>query len=90
MIQAHKTDENRYVVSENGVWVPGIYDSAETAKKAPKLTDEEIVTHLGHIFHADKEDRAVTLDELNALLAVIDDHRLKAFHGEFVEHEASE
>ena len=67
MIQAHKLEDGRFVVSENGVWVPGIYDSSATAIKAAEtLTDEQIITKLGPVYEVDGEDRPATLANVEA------------------------
>lgn len=71
MIQAHNTGEGRFVVSENGIWVPGIYDSYETAKLAATLKDRDIIAFLEHIYSADGEDRPVTLDDVETTIAAV-------------------
>lgn len=64
MIQVHKVSEGQFVVSENGIWVPGSYDSCETAKLAPQLKDEEIEFLLGPIYRVDGLARPVNMDDM--------------------------
>lgn len=69
MIQAHNSGEGRFVVSDNGVWVPGVYDSYATAKlAAQQLKDSEIVRWLGPIYTCEGLDRPVSGTDL--LLAI--------------------
>lgn len=65
MIKTFMNNDGRFVVSQNSVWVPGVYDSAETAAlAAQKLNDTEIVYLLGRIYEFDGINRPVNMDDL--------------------------
>lgn len=88
MIETQKIDENRYVVYENGIGVPGVYESLEVAKKAPQMTDEEIIEILGPIYQVDGEDRAVTDNDMFHALEAMHERRLNNYRGTFADEMA--
>lgn len=72
MIQAHKCSDGVFVVSENGVWIPGIYDGYESAKlAAANLSDADIVAFLEHIYGDEGEDRSVTVADVETTIAAV-------------------
>jgi hypothetical protein len=42
-VRTYCTHTGDYVVSENGTWLPGVYDSEETARYAATLSDDVLV-----------------------------------------------
>lgn len=83
MINVQKTGDNHFVVSENQMWVPGIYETAEIAEKAPSMSDEEIITLLGPIYQIDGLNRPVNADDMFHALEAAQEMRLKSYSGEF-------
>lgn len=39
-VSIYPTDDGAFVVSQNCVWIPGAYDSRETAERAVQMPDE--------------------------------------------------
>lgn len=62
-VRTFKTERGQWVVSENGAWLPGVYESETVARQAASLSDE-VLTGLGRIYRVDGEDRPVTADDL--------------------------
>jgi hypothetical protein len=58
--------DGTWTVAEEGAWLPGIYDSRETAVVASALNWSDLC-RLGPICQADGEDRPVTMDDLAGL-----------------------
>ena len=68
-IETHKLDSGSFVVSENGTWIPGAFDSDSAARLAAlTLSDAEIIERLGPIYHVDGEDRPVTFVDVQAAI----------------------
>lgn len=65
LIQIYKVDDG-YVVSENGIWVMGVYDERETAFHATTLPDHVLFDLNERICHVDGENRVITMDDLLA------------------------
>jgi len=66
VIQTFQTGSARWVVSENEGWLPGVYDSDATARRAAALPDAAL-RDLARIYSIDGEDRPVTAADLDAL-----------------------
>ena len=53
-----------FVVSDDGTWVPGVFDCPETAREAVSLSPGDIQRLSDRICRFDGEDRAITKDDL--------------------------
>lgn len=59
-----------FVISHTGSWLPGIYNSAETAVEvAENFTDSEIEELFGPIYTVEGENRPVTLVDYRRILS---------------------
>lgn len=57
-----------FVISRGDVWIPGIYDSPDTAVNvAERFSDQDIETLFGPIFTVDGENRVVTMEDYERL-----------------------
>lgn len=65
-IRIHPLPRGEYVVSQNDLWLPGVYDSEETATRACDLPTATLLA-LGRIYRVDGENRALTMDDLDAI-----------------------
>ncbi len=64
-VQTYQTDDGRWVVSDDEMWLPGSYDSDATARAAAELSDD-FLHGLGRICSVDGENRAITMADLLA------------------------
>ena len=62
----HETDKGDWCISLSGFWLPGIFDTLETAKKAIYLPEKMRSELNRRICHFKKEDRAITMADINA------------------------
>lgn len=59
----------RYVVSQGGSWIPGVYESRETAVRATKeLTPEQVQTLSARVCSVHREDRVITAADIEEAL----------------------
>lgn len=59
-----------FVVSHTGSWIPGVYNSAETAVEvAENFTDSEIEELFGPIYTVEGENRPVTLVDYRRVMS---------------------
>ncbi|MFE9099880.1 hypothetical protein [Actinomadura geliboluensis] len=63
---AYETDTGRYVIADDGGWVPGSYDSEEAARLAVSLSDEQLVV-LRDAINV-RAGRGITVADLSAVL----------------------
>ena len=69
MIKVHETDDGSFVVADGGGWVPGVFDSDGAARLAAmKLSDQDIVERLGHIY----EKRPVSMAEVALAITAVE------------------
>jgi hypothetical protein len=83
MINVQKIQDDTYVVSENQQWVPGVYETAEAAKKAVSMTNEEIDIILGPIYKIHGEGRPVNDKDMFHALEAAAELRLNNYRGDF-------
>ena len=62
----HKLDDGTFVISSGGCWLPGIYADQETANYAFQFSDAQLSALNNHICHFERENRAITMDDLRA------------------------
>jgi hypothetical protein len=62
-VSVYESKPGRWVVSENDVWLPGVFDSPETARRAADFP-REALHELRRIYHVDGENRPVTMADL--------------------------
>lgn len=62
MIRTYKTPHG-WCVSDNGTWLPGVYDSKRTALSASEYTDE-VLGELLSICSVDGPNRPITMRDL--------------------------
>jgi hypothetical protein len=57
--------EGQWVMSQDEVWLPGSYDTEQTARDAVELVDEQGFDEFQHrINHVSRENRAITAADL--------------------------
>ena len=61
--------DGRWSVAENGVWVPGLYDSAKTARRAAREFSDVELQPLDHVWRFDGLDRPATMADLDGLVS---------------------
>lgn len=61
MINTYKVQDG-WVVSDGGTWLPGVFDSKETAKKAALLSDDKL-EELTQKINID-EARSINMEDL--------------------------
>jgi len=66
-VRVYPVDDG-FVVSHHGTWLPGYYDTAETATKAASLPDRVLTELNDRICHFQREDRALTMSDLAPFL----------------------
>ena len=72
MINAYKSGDGQFVVSQNRVWIPGVYETADAATlAAEKLSNDDIIAFLEHIYSFEGENRSATLDDVETAIAAV-------------------
>lgn len=61
-----KLDNGVRVISSRGMWLPGSYDSDQSARYAFRFSDQVLQELQERICHKDGENRAITMDDLRA------------------------
>ena len=62
----HKLDDGTFVISSNHAWLPGTYADKETGNYAFQFDDETLHALNDRICHVERENRAITMDDLRA------------------------
>lgn len=62
-VTIHKTDTG-YVVAKDSVWLPGVYDSATTARKAAQFADGWIQSIWDILLTRDGLKAVITMEDL--------------------------
>lgn len=65
----HVLDDGTHVISSRGMWLPGNYDSDQSARYAFRFRNEVLQELQERICHKDGENRAITMDDLRAARA---------------------
>lgn len=63
-VTTHPLPSGDWIAQSDGLWLPGVYDSQETAQHAATLS-RACLHALGRIYRNDGEGRALTMDDLD-------------------------